>query len=571
MSEVRLVALWAAVGTLLLGGICGAVTVGDEKPDGGEARRLPEGPLADRVEWLLAYVNTGEREDQIERAFTPEFLREIPAARVREFVAAQLRPSGVLRVESITRATSRSAELSLRSSIGYAMTLRIAIEENQPHRIAGYSVTPAPEAPPAKALAPSGPVGDQLRWILEVINGREEVGEAAYESHFADSFRGAVPYARFMQLLHAQLRPGGPFVLERYLAPVSTTALAVVVRGPAGKGHAVRLVIQAQPPHRITGLLFQPPPSMTPPKSWTEVDRTLAKAAPDVSLLAAEVVGDRCRAVHSTKPREVMPLGSAFKLYVLGALARTIEAKRAGWDEQAELRDELRVHSSLAYAGLPNGTKVSLRDLALNMISVSDNTATDHVMARVGRGAVEVEQGFLGMAAPKRNVPFLTTRELTLLKWVIPASDRDEFIAMTPAERARFLDTRLPKRNAVESGLTFSPVPIALDSLEWFASAEDLCLAHVRLQELASRPGLEPVRSILATNAGAGVPIDREVWPYVAFKGGSEPGVLALSWYAERRDGRRFAVMVLMRNSRGAISDLIALDVAAAFTLLAKE
>ena len=87
--------------------------------------------------------------------------------------------------------------------------------------------------------------------------------------------------------------------------------------------------------------------------------------------------------------------------------------------------------------------------------------------------------------------------------------------------------------------------PIEPDRLEWFGTLLDLCMVHVLLQERALEPGLEPVAEILSLNPG--VPSDD--WDYIAFKGGSEPGLLAVSWLV--RDGERtfaFAATVLDRE-----------------------
>ena len=51
------------------------------------------------------------------------------------------------------------------------------------------------------------------------------------------------------------------------------------------------------------------------------------------------------------------------------------------------------------------------------MITVSDNTATDHLMDLVGREAVEQIQLEMGHSEPTVNVPYPTTRELTILLW----------------------------------------------------------------------------------------------------------------------------------------------------------
>jgi hypothetical protein len=50
-------------------------------------------------------------------------------------------------------------------------------------------------------------------------------------------------------------------------------------------------------------------------------------------------------------------------------------------------------------------------------LMVGCNTATDHLMALVGREAVEEIQPVMGHSQPAVNVPFLTGRELTILKF----------------------------------------------------------------------------------------------------------------------------------------------------------
>jgi hypothetical protein len=38
-------------------------------------------------------------------------------------------------------------------------------------------------------------------------------------------------------------------------------------------------------------------------------------------------------------------------------------------------------------------------------------------------------------------------------------------------------------------------------------------------------------------------------WPYVAFKGGSEPGVLILTWLLTHSDGRSFMLSIVLNDS----------------------
>jgi beta-lactamase class A len=405
----------------------------------------------------------------------------------------------------------------------------------------------------------AGPLADRARDALEYVNA----GTGVVSDLFAPSFLAQISEQQLQQIVGTQLHPAGPFTLGGAKAQTANAAEIVVRSSPEW---TMSIVIEPDPPHRITGLVLRPSPAVV--STWGEYDRTLEAAAPTVAVLAAEVVDGRCSVVHALHADRSQPLGSAFKLYVLGALAKAIQRGDVHWDDEIELRDEGRVQSSPKLGSVPAGTKVKLQDLAADMISVSDNTATDLVLLHVGRTVVESSLAELGLRDPDRNMPFLTTRELTLLKFGIPAADRDAYAAAGTSKRRELLDA-LPKHGATLDQLTGSlATPTLIDELEWFASPQDLCRVHVALQDLARDDGLDPVRSILSINPGE--PLDDE-WTYVAYKGGSEPGVLTGTWLAERKDGRRFVVAALLENPKGTIDVDAVAAMSAAFSLLAKE
>ena len=407
----------------------------------------------------------------------------------------------------------------------------------------------------------AGPVRDRTEWVLRFLNegiGDDEVGDV-----FASSFLSAVSAEQLVELADRALRPGGPYTVESIERETDTEAV-LVLRGPTGTGMTMSIVVDGlDQAHRIVGLLFKPVEEDRPaPESWDELEDRLRDAAPDVAFLAADVVDGECRPVHAIDEERVLPLGSAFKLYVLGAAADAVAAGTASWDDQLTITDERRVHSSMTYGSTPAGTKVSLRDAATAMISVSDNTATDLVLDHVGRAGVEAQLPIMGMADPSRNLPFLTTRELTFVKWVLSEDERAAYIDADVERRRQLLDA-LPNRGATLEDLRdLAAGPVAVDELEWFASPLDLCRAHVALQTKG-----DEVRRILAVNAGAGIPFDRQALRYIGFKGGSEPGVLAGSWFAETTDGRKRFVAALLKNDDGEVATSILLDVAAGFDL----
>jgi hypothetical protein len=104
--------------------------------------------------------------------------------------------------------------------------------------------------------------------------------------------------------------------------------------------------------------------------------------------------------------------------------------------------------------------------------------------------------------------------------------------------------------------------PRLITTIEYFASASDLSRAIAGLVARSEMPRLAPLKTILAINPG--MAFDHSVWPYVGFKGGSEPGVLGMTWYLERRDGVRFTVSMIVNDPRREIDEAAAETVAQA-------
>ena len=68
-----------------------------------------------------------------------------------------------------------------------------------------------------------------------------------------------------------------------------------------------------------------------------------------------------------------------------------------------------------------------------------------------------------------------------------------------------------------------------------------------------------------------GIAIDKAEFPWVGFKGGSEPGVMTLSWLLQRADGRWFAVSLFYADESAPIDDERALYHAMALVRLAAD
>ena len=288
--------------------------------------------------------------------------------------------------------------------------------------------------------------------------------------------------------------------------------------------------------------------------SWANIDRQFSQLAPGHNLLVAEFAGNGCLPIHGVNADAELAIASTFKIYVLGELARQIQAGQVGWDEQITLQNDLKSMPSGDFAWAPAGSRVTVRELAQAMMWHSDNTATDHLINRLGRENVQRAFAAYGHSDPEANVPLLLTRELFLIKMWQEDAWMSRYMAASNAEQLA-----LVKRDV--SGATVNPSggwgtwngPTAIDGIEWFASASDLCRATVALWTLGAQPGMEPVREILSGNRG-GIG-DTTTWPRVGFKNGYEAGVVNVTYVLERNDGRTFFVSAGLNHPSGIVDE----------------
>ncbi len=413
------------------------------------------------------------------------------------------------------------------------------------------TATEAPEATTTPGVEEDA-LGTQLAWFLGLLGGAELTAEE-YEARFDESFRNVVPFDEGFLPTVQSLQAMGPYqVVEQQRR--SETGLSALIQAADGTQFVLNLDVGAE--DRIVGLVIQPaeiPTLENPPQSFEDAVTQLNEMGA-TSLLAAEVVGGECQPIHAVGADSPMPLGSVFKLYVLGALADAIAAGDVDWDDEIVITEEIKSIPSGELQLRPAGSTTTVREAAQLMISISDNTATDLLMDLLGRERVEEAQAEYGHTQPELNMPMLTTREFAVLK-IGPNAEalREEFLNADETRRREILEEIADVPASSLDALTFTE-PVAPDTLEWFASPEDICAAHVRLQERAQEAGLEPIADILSINPG--IPTDR--WAYVAFKGGSEPGLMAASWLVRGEDSRTFVLTSSVLNTEQPVDEITA-------------
>jgi beta-lactamase class A len=106
---------------------------------------------------------------------------------------------------------------------------------------------------------------------------------------------------------------------------------------------------------------------------------------------------------------QLFPMASVFKIPILAELLCQVHAGLGSLEERVTLSDEMRSPGSGVLKELSAETALTMGDLARLMIIVSDNTATDILLARVTKEAVNARLRACGL---ERTTVTMDCREL---------------------------------------------------------------------------------------------------------------------------------------------------------------
>jgi beta-lactamase class A len=364
---------------------------------------------------------------------------------------------------------------------------------------------------------------NRLLQIVPLIKGQVQP-----VNFFTPSFMQAVSAVQFTELAASVIQQHGqPLSIIQIERKSDTSA---IIKLEFEKSIAtIKIAADAVAPHKVSGMLIT---------DFTAKNDSLAKIAADFGALPgasgyilAEISDDgSVKTLAAQNPDRQFAIGSTFKLYILAELAHQVSTGQRKWSDVAPLSD--RSFSSKGTNKWPVNSPVTLHSLASWMISVSDNSATDTLLRLLGREAVERRLASIGHSNPDKTLPFLSTVEAFALKANPPlrarfmASSESQQRDLLEAERAALAFDKIDSQ-------TFNGGPVAIDSIEWFASPADLgnLMRHIRVQRN------DQLMSILAINPG--IPAETAAkWSYLGYKGGSENGVISMTWLGKSKSGK---------------------------------
>ncbi|WP_425449069.1 serine hydrolase [Dethiothermospora halolimnae] len=228
-----------------------------------------------------------------------------------------------------------------------------------------------------------------------------------------------------------------------------------------------------------------------------------------------------------------LAVASSYKLYVLKALHDEVEKGNASWDDVVSLNNKDRSLASGILQGWPEGTPVTVKTLSSLMISLSDNTATDHLIDYIGREKIESNLSDI-------NKPILKTNEVFKLKWGVDSSAQEKYINGSIKEK-RDIIKKLEDIDINEVKVKQSPTLI--DKVEWFFTTEELCNVIYDLKDANE----------IKINSGL---VNKDNWYIAGYKGGSEPGVLQFTHILQKtKDSDVYTVSVTINNKKNIINN----------------
>lgn len=269
-------------------------------------------------------------------------------------------------------------------------------------------------------------------------------------------------------------------------------------------------------------------------------------------------------------------------LFITPPLMDRIADATLKWDQKVTIDEKLIVlPGSLVDVirsadGVAPPTGIELSSLAGALLDPGDAAAADHVIGLLTREAIEKDvSGYV--IDPVLLTPFLYRHEMLRVRSVIDPdqanaweqlggqylrSDVDGRRAILQ-DQVRLLELSKQEGELLAKRLRSDLDPLAGEHLcSWYGTPRDLANALARVQVVAQRDTMIPLREAVASRAartaaelqGTPAAADPKVWLWEARSVAQEPGVIAAASILRRRDNRTFILIAIQNHAERGIT-----------------
>ncbi len=291
-----------------------------------------------------------------------------------------------------------------------------------------------------------------------------------------------------------------------------------------------------------------------PISDWAEAKRYFDDLPGEVAFTVKTQKGFHKEVLRPTRKN---PLGNAFQLYILSALAAKIKSGGITWRQEMSIRESMRSLGGGEMQTWEVGKPAPISEFAAKMVAADDNTASDHLLWLIGRGNVEKELKNLRNSFRTDNTPFLSTAQIYKLKWAAPQSLMQSFLEGDDNRQSELLqkiDT-LPLDLVGTNGVDMQ-APSQVDTVEWFGSTDDVCVALFALNDTKS----PEILKLLSLNVPLVHGSPSSYWQYAGYKGGIEPGVLSMNYLLKTQSGKVGCIAVSWKSSSQKLNQFVLYD-----------
>lgn len=420
-------------------------------------------------------------------------------------------------------------------------------QKSDPPAEQATEAAPATDSEGGSVFIPGTPVGERFAWLLRLMN--EDV-VVAWKANFSLGFTRRLQRDTFMSnVRQLRERSGGWDLVEIRTAEFEEiTSILRMRRNDSLWQFEVR--IEPFEPYKITGIRLLPVATApyTPLESWDAITAALEELDGESSLTVYEVnPGGSARRLYDHNGDAQLSIGAVSGVYLTTCLAEAIAHQETTWQMPIMVIDELRSLPPGEVSEAPDGSVMPLARMVQSLFATGDHSAFDHLLQHIGREHVEewIRQHH---PDPERTIPFLSSREVAVLKYAADDTLLRAYAEGDAAARRHLVDNDL-------NGMSLSGVkarvwrtPREIDTVGWFASTNATCLtlAHLMAHMLPTQLSL--------LDAAPSLPLDRFTWSRVIFKAGAEPGVLSVAMLLTRNDERHFAIAFTTNNTEANIN-----------------